>query len=138
MPNIDDLFPSKYLKASDLEDGDLEVTIDNVTVEDVGGNGKPEDHKPVATLRGLEKAWVLNRTNAGVLKAAFGGATEGWTGNDILLFPTSVSFSGRMVPAIRCRAVPPAKPRKATRKVKAAPPKTAEEPFDDAGKLAHS
>lgn len=97
--NINDAFPSKYLKASDLQGGQPTVTISHLTVEEVGDNEK----KPVVHFVGKEKGIVLNKTNATNIGDAYGPDTDDWTGKRVTLFATWVDFQGRSVEAIRVR-----------------------------------
>jgi hypothetical protein len=58
MPNVNDFFPSKHLRASDLNGQPRVVTIEcDERVKFDNG-----EQKPVAKLRG-EKSFVLNKTN---------------------------------------------------------------------------
>lgn len=78
--NIDNEFPSKWLKAADMAGKRIPVTLDRVAREEVGS-----DMKPVLYFQGKEKGVVLNKTNAEILKEAFGRETEEWTGKEIIL-----------------------------------------------------
>jgi len=49
---ISEAFPSKYLKAADLNGTPVRVKIKYVALEDVGGQGNPEDTKPVISFTG--------------------------------------------------------------------------------------
>jgi hypothetical protein len=58
--NIDQAFPSKYLKASDLPEDGVAVpfTIKEVTTEEIG---RDKQLKPVILLQGQEKGFVATR-----------------------------------------------------------------------------
>ena len=99
--NLDQMYPSKWLKASDLQGQTIPVVIMRVVMEDVGD----EAGKPVAYFQGKEKGLVLNKTNAMSIGVVHGQETEGWVGKTIELFPTVVMFQGQNVPAIRVRPV---------------------------------
>jgi hypothetical protein len=105
--NFKKLFPSKYLKAVDL-DGDTPVTIDFLRVE-VVGQGNDADEKPVLYFRGKEQGLVMNVTNANAIAAIAGEDTDGWGGTEIVLYPTMVQFGSKMVDAIRIK--PAARPQ---------------------------
>lgn len=94
--NVDDIFPSKWLKAADLKGQRIKVVIANVQVEDIGGEDKPVMH-----FQGKDKGMVLNRTNAGCIAAVYGDELDGWAGREIVLYSTKVPFQGRMVDALR-------------------------------------
>ena len=64
--SISKLFPSKYLKGDDIEDGDT-VTITKVTVERVGID---QEEKPVIHFEEKDKGVILNKTNAQAIAKA--------------------------------------------------------------------
>lgn len=100
-------FPSKYLKAADLQGREVRVTMANVEREKIG-----DDAKPVLYFKGKDKGVVLNKTNAGTISDAYGDDTEDWYDQPLILFSVMVDFQGKVAPAIRCR-VPTAKDNKA-------------------------
>ena len=91
--------PSKYLKAADLNDQNVNVTMSHVDMEDVGDAEK----KPVLYFNGKQKGVVLNKTNGRVISHAYGDETEDWRGKTLILYPAMVDFRGDMVEAIRVR-----------------------------------
>jgi hypothetical protein len=116
--HIDQLYPSKFLRAADLNGKPLRVTIAGLKREDIGG-----EQKVVLSFTD-EKSLILNKTNARAIAKALGDETRGWAGKDIVLMPASVDFRGDMVDAIRVRA---AAPRPQQQQV----PNSDEPPFDD-------
>lgn len=94
--NINEVFPSKYLKASDLRGHVVKVKIARVDVEKVGQT----DTKPVLYFQGKDKGLVLNKSKAGILAAAFSPETDGWIGKDIELRPDKVKFGDQIVDSI--------------------------------------
>lgn len=126
MPNINDAFPSKYLKASDLKGSEPIVAIDRVDFEPVG---RDREMKAVLYFQGKEKGLVLNKTNANKVTQLSGSAiTEDWQGFRVKLFATETEFGGDTVECIRIKVAPvvattrPSKP--------APPPAPAVEDFD--------
>lgn len=110
--NVNQAFPSKYLKAEDLGEAKLVVTISHVTVESVGQNAK--DTKPIVYFKGKEKGLVLNKTNANYISKLLGSAeTDDWQGGQIGIYATEVDFQGDRVPAIRIFTPPKGKPKPA-------------------------
>jgi hypothetical protein len=93
---IDSAFPSKYLKESDLAGRRVAVTMGDVKVEKIG-----DDKRPVLYFRGKEKGLVLNKINSNTISQAYGGDTDDWFGNQIVLFPTTTEYAGKTVPCIR-------------------------------------
>lgn len=105
MANINDAFPSNYLKASDLKGSQPLVTIDRVEFEPVG---RTKEMKPVLYFVGKEKGIVLNKTNANNIANLSGTPeTDQWHGVRIRLYSTHVEFQGETVEAIRVKAAPP-------------------------------
>jgi hypothetical protein len=106
--NINQTFPSKYLKADgDLPDeGNLILTMDHVQMEDVGSASETE-LKPVLYFRDSDKGLVLNKTNASTISGLYGPETDEWSGKKIALFSQEVDFQGRQVLAIRVRMKKP-------------------------------
>ncbi len=101
--NIQESFPSKFLKAADLKGRHVTVTIERVDMEPVG---QSKDMKPVIFFRGKEKGMVLNKTNANtIMKITESPVTEEWIGQQIILYPTETSFQGEQVDCVRIKAV---------------------------------
>jgi arabinogalactan endo-1,4-beta-galactosidase len=98
--NIFSAFPSKYLRAADLQDKQVKVVMSHVETETIG-----DDDRPVLYFEGKEKGLVLNKTNANAISAVYGDDTDNWRGGEIVLFQTMVDFQGKTMAAIRCRAL---------------------------------
>ena len=96
--NINEQFPSKFLKAADLNGSQIVVTIKDCIVESIG-----EDKRPVLYFVGKEKGVVLNKTNATNIQDAYGYETDDWTGKKVVLYTAYVDFQGRSVESIRIR-----------------------------------
>jgi hypothetical protein len=109
--NINDIFTSDYLKASDLanDDSPRKVRIANVTMEPFG-----EENKLVIHFAGDTKKMIANRTNSMTISEQFGPDTDSWIGGVIVLFSTKVPFGGRIVDALRVSV--PKQPAKAPAK----------------------
>jgi len=103
MPKVSELFPSKYLRASDLAGKYMRATISKVEVIDVGGQGKAEDTKPVLSLKNRSKALVMNKTNSYALAKAYGDELDDWVGKEVEVYPDVTQMQGRTVDCIRCR-----------------------------------
>lgn len=91
-------FPSKYIKADDLQNREVRVVMQNCEREKIG-----DDTKPVLYFKGKEKGLVLNKTNAGTISAAYGDDTEDWFDQPLILFSIMTGFQGKIGPAVRCR-----------------------------------
>jgi hypothetical protein len=99
----DDLFPSKYLKASDLNGKPAVVQIEDAAVEPLKTLDGKTNEKLVLTLKGYRKAFVLNVTNFDAIAAIHGDETDEWPGKTIELYPTTTSMGGKTMPCIRVR-----------------------------------
>ena len=99
--NINEIFPSKYLKASDLNGQDLQVVIQGTDIV------KFDDGDKIAvTLMGQSKAFVCNKTNATAIAVAYSDDTNAWNGCNVILFPMMVDTPSGPKQAIRVR-IPP-------------------------------
>lgn len=103
MPKLNDLYPSKYLKAADIEGHEPVVTIESVSVEELG-QGEEKDTKPVLYFAGKDKGLCLNLTNANTIALLFNSDnTDDWMGKKIKLFVDIVAFKGKATKAIRVK-----------------------------------
>jgi hypothetical protein len=100
--NIDNAFPSAYLKASDLGSNAPVVTIDRIEVEPVG---RDKEMKPIVYFVGKEKGLVLNKTNGRKIAELVGSKdTDDWHGCQIRIYATETEFGGETVECIRVKA----------------------------------
>jgi hypothetical protein len=121
---IGDVFPSNYLKASDLNGSAVPVTIDHVAIEPVG---REKEARPVIYFVGKSKGVVLNKTNARkIVEIAGSDDTEDWAGVQIVLFSAMVEFQGDTVESIRVKAPSAKKP--AARQSQPPPPPVVDVP----------
>ena len=117
MANINDAFPSKYLRAHDLNGNEPIVTIERVDNEQVG-----DDRKLVVYFKGKTKGLVLNKTNAtAIADILHSEDTDDWSNGQIKLVTARVDYQGKRVDAIRIDAV----------KKAAKPSRPAQEPVED-------
>lgn len=94
--NINDVFPSDYLKASDLKGKIVKVRIEAVEVKKIG-----DDRKLVIKFLGKDKGLALNKTNASIIASSYSPETEGWIDKEIELRPDKTQFQGQTVDCIR-------------------------------------
>jgi hypothetical protein len=107
MANIDEFYPSKFLRASDLKGKEITVTIDRVEAEEFEQDGVKRP-KPVVHFRdkGI-KPLVCNKTNSTRIATALGNKdTDAWTGKQVRLFPDMEEFKGQVHEVIRVRRAP--------------------------------
>jgi len=103
---LNEAFPSNFLKAADLDDKDVTVTIESVTLETIDKDEK--DQKLIIAFKGKSKKLVCNKTNAKTIEKLYGDDTDGWIGKKITLTPREVEFQGETVWAIRVSLKKPA------------------------------
>jgi hypothetical protein len=116
--NIDQLYPSRFLRCADLNGRPMRVTIAGIAREDVGG-----EPKVIMSFADGTKQLILNKTNARSIGKILGSETRAWTGRDIMLVPAQVDFKGDIVDGIRVKP--------ATAQKSAPPAADDEPPFDD-------
>ena len=94
---LNDMFPSSYLKCEDLKGRKVTLTIQDVEVIELGG-----ERKPLITFQGKDRGLVLNKTNANYIAEILGSRdTEDWRGREITLKPAKAEFQGKLVDCIR-------------------------------------
>lgn len=99
--NVNQAFPSRYLRPADVGDSEPVVTIDRVELEEVG---RTKEVKPVCYFVGKSKGLILNRTNARKIEELVGSAeTEDWPGHRVRLCVSAVEFGGETVDALRIK-----------------------------------
>lgn len=124
---VSEEFPSKWLKAANLNGKDVNVTISHISKEDVGDDS---GHKMVVYFSGTEKGLVLNKTNADMISMLYGDDTDGWHGQKITLYAIQTEYQGKPVQGLRVKMTtvqvnPQAMP------VDNTPPVASRDDFDD-------
>jgi hypothetical protein len=107
---LNDIYPSAWLKASDLGDTPLVLTIDRIEMAEMQDGNR----KPALYFQEEDKGLILNKTNANAIAAVYGDDTDDWLQQKIQLISVPTDFQGRTVDAIRVRvrqAKPAAKPQ---------------------------
>jgi hypothetical protein len=113
----EEVFPSKYLKASDLKGKPRIVTIESAPYETLKGLDGKENQKIVVYFENVVKSLPLNATNFDAVCDATGCPdTEDWPGQQIELYPTKTTMGGKTVDCIRIR------PLSGSRRAAAVPP----------------
>ena len=106
MARKDDVFPSKFLKAGDLNKP-IQVMIERAPLETLKSTEGKEQVKTVLYFRGAKKALPLNLTNWESCAEICGADdSDDWPGHQIELYPTKTQMGGKTVDCIRIR--PPA------------------------------
>lgn len=111
---LSEAFPSKFLKASDLQGRDVSVTISKVEIEEFDRRGGGKENKLVLSFAGKAKSLVCNKTNAGAIAKVLGtDDTDYWIGRNITLVTREVDFEGETSLAIRVSLQSAAQPQRA-------------------------
>ena len=95
--NINDLYPSKYLKSDDLGNARITLQVATIKLEEVE-EGK--QLKPCMYFNGKEKGMVLNKTNGLLCAHVWGNDTDTWAGQWLDLFVEPKMFQGKVVSGI--------------------------------------
>lgn len=108
---ISDIFPSKYVKAADLQGRPVTLAIKDVRVEEMTNHSNEKERKAVVYFEKATKGLVLNRTNAQIIANLYGDETDHWRGKRVTLYPTRVKAFGTMQDCIRVKEEIPAQPK---------------------------
>jgi hypothetical protein len=96
-----DVFPSKWLKAADLNGEEWTLTIASVLYEEIA----PGEQKPVIHFKGAKKGMICNVTNWKRLRHFFrSDESDDWIGQPITIYVEQVDMRGEMVDALRLKA----------------------------------
>src|SRR5215831_1096232 len=99
----EDVFPSRWLKAADLEGKKVRAIIGRLEMQEMGDDGE----KPVLFFTRAQneavknKGLVLNSTNWESIELMHGPESDDWLGKEITLYATKVPFRGKMTDGIR-------------------------------------
>ena len=100
--NYEAMFPSRFLKAADLQGKEHTLKIGGIKLEKMP-DGKT---KGILTFEGTDKEWLLNRSNAESLKLMWGIETNDWLHKRVTLYTRTVDAFGEQVPAVRVKGSP--------------------------------
>ena len=93
--DYDELYPGRFLKASDLKGRKFTLTIASVDLYELEGEKGPKV-KGVIAFKETPKLITLNRINGLCLKGMFGRLVQEWAGKRITVFPSTVQEAGLM------------------------------------------
>ena len=96
-----DVFPSRFIKAEDLNGKVMTLVIQSVKMETMRDATGQEQQKPVLYFAGWGKGLVLNRTNWNTIVEMHGDGTENWTGKPVKIGTERVVAFGKTTDAIR-------------------------------------
>ena len=99
---VDEFLRGNYLEQSDFTTPRT-MTLIKVEARDVGGD-EDRERKLHVWFSGEDRALVMNKTNIGILKAAFGNMASNWIGKQVEVYVDSnVMFGGKRVGGLRMR-----------------------------------
>lgn len=101
--DVNQAFPSNYLKAADLKGKGFKLQIKHVAMEEIGSG----ESKLVVYFDKTEKGLITNKTNAMTIAMAYGPETDGWVGKSVEVYPDTTMFQGNPVACIRVKAFYP-------------------------------
>lgn len=103
--NINDLFPSKWLKKEDVSQPRV-VTINRIGREEMNDDGGKKMKAIVVFMEPDVKPMILNKGNGEAIAELYGSDTDAWTGKKIEIYvDPNVMMSGKRVGGLRIRAV---------------------------------
>lgn len=126
--DLNNIFPSKYIKSSDLQGRDITLAIARIAVEKMD-----EGNRPIIYFGGKEKGLVCNKTNANRIAHYYGNNTDGWIGKQIILGVELLDFQGQTKEGLRIKGIPAPAPLAPTQPAPAAaaPAAHVDQPFND-------
>lgn len=83
----DELYPGRFIKATDFKGKQVTLRIAKVHVEELVGDKGPQ-MKGIIAFDKTDKALALNKTNGICLKEMFGKKVQEWVGKRVTLFPS--------------------------------------------------
>ncbi len=105
---VDQLFPSKWVKSSDIGSTPRTAIISRIDFELIGHE---QEKKAVLSFQNTTKRMILNRTNAQILASLYGKEVMSWIGKRITLYCAEVQFRGTTTLAVRIKEEVPGSPK---------------------------
>ena len=107
MPNMSQMFPSKWLRGPDLQGQEVPVVVSAVTLEEFDDQEKNTTaQKWCLWFTGKDKGLVLNKTNARTIADFYGDDTDDWMGRTVTLYPAMVTAFGKTTESVRVKVTP--------------------------------
>ena len=99
MTTFNDMFPSKYLSAEDLDGKPMLVTISGLEPAQMRDGAT----KYVLSFDGQQKGLILNVTNGKSLAKSFGKDSGLWMGKEVELYAIDTEYAGDPCKGLRLR-----------------------------------
>jgi hypothetical protein len=97
------VFPSRFLKAADLDGRPIVLTVQEASLEELKHQGRSET-KIVLSFKQTTKVFPLNKVNWDSMERITGKPdSDDWAGCKIELYPTQTEMRGETVDCIRIR-----------------------------------
>ena len=101
-----DVFPARFLKAEDMLDEELTLTISKVELVELEDKKGEAQQKPVIYFQEQKKGLIVNKTNWKIITEVTGEEdSDRWVGKQITLFTLDVDAFGDVVAAIRVKKI---------------------------------
>ncbi len=100
--DMNQAFPSEYIKSADLQGKEVPLIIDHVVMKDVGQANAP-DIKPVVYFKGTEKGLILNKTNSNTVCEMYGYESDMWCDKPITLITIQTEYQGKPCLGLRVK-----------------------------------
>ena len=123
--NVNDVYQSNYLAASDVGSRTPTVTITQVDLAKLPDGSA----KLCVFFNNKPKGMLLNKTNARLLSSLYGDESEGWLGKEVKVIVVWTEFQGKPVKALRL--MPPDKKAEAAASTTPRPAPAASKPLLD-------
>jgi hypothetical protein len=106
---VGDIFPSKYLRGSDLAGHAVTVTIDEIRLESFyDSEAKETTKKPVVYFTGKQKGLVMSKSLAYKIAEILGSEDmDSWRGKRVVIFTEQKSVYGEIKDVFAARAAQP-------------------------------
>jgi hypothetical protein len=85
--SFDDLYPSRFLKATAFNGKKVTLTISGCRREELEAEDGKREVKAIVAFRETERELVACKTNGICLRDMFGNSLAGWVGKRVILFP---------------------------------------------------
>jgi hypothetical protein len=99
--SFDELYPGKYIRASEFKDKPVTLTVKSVDREMLSNGTGGEEGAVVMEFEETPKALVVNRTNGVAFRALYGDDSGDWIGKQITLHAvpdsSGLSESGKCI-----------------------------------------
>ena len=100
--HVELMFPSRFLKAADLQEKPMSLTITQVFRDQVRMTNGSVTEKYILRFEETDKELILNKTNAkAIAKLLREPKAVNWAGSVIVLKPTTCEAFGEIVDCIR-------------------------------------